>query len=256
LLKQLAITLGAVLAPTVRVMNQALGWSFRRYRPEQGSYYQVLGHSGSHLVADDFAGAQVLDCRQIKPAFIGGNVGDVGNPGGVRCSDVEVLLQEVRSYRQIVPRIGCRPEHPFLPTSQTELASQPLDPVEADCNAVNLGQLFLNFFRAIGAPATVVSRLDRWLEPFVFPFSGRGRPTFGGVIAATGYFQDLTHHGDRVPVQLPQFFHHRVPCCGPFARYAMVNSTGQRNTIYNLCDLKGGAYGTNGTARALRCSEG
>lgn len=159
--KQLSIAFGSILTAPVRVVNQPLWWSLRCYSPEQCSAYQVLRHSGRHVVPNDLARAQNLDCRQIKPAFIGGNVRNVGNPGGVRSGYGEVLCQKIRRYWQIVVRISGRFELPFLSAFQTKLSPQPLESVDADSNAVYLGQFLLDLFRSIRATSAFVSSLDR-----------------------------------------------------------------------------------------------
>ena len=53
--------------------------------PEKRLHHQVLRHPFIKGVADQFTVEQVLDARQVKPAFVSGHVRYVGDPDPVRC---------------------------------------------------------------------------------------------------------------------------------------------------------------------------
>lgn len=72
LLNQLLIIMSTILAPTVRMMNQARGWALVTHRPPQGLRRQLLRHAFAHRVANQFAGKHVLDASDIEPALAGG----------------------------------------------------------------------------------------------------------------------------------------------------------------------------------------
>jgi len=53
-------------------------------------------------------GRQVLDTGQIQPSFFGRTVGDVGPVNGPGIADGELLIQQIRHYRQRVSGVGRR----------------------------------------------------------------------------------------------------------------------------------------------------
>src|SRR3954447_25977935 len=66
-----------------------------------------------HRPADDLAAVQIHDSGQIKPALIGLDVGDVGQPDLVRRGGAEVPLDQVRRDREVVTAVGG--PHPAWP---------------------------------------------------------------------------------------------------------------------------------------------
>ena len=52
-------------------------------------------HPWLHRPAHDLAREQVDDSRQIEPALVRADVGDVGHPDPIRAVNVKVLLQPV-----------------------------------------------------------------------------------------------------------------------------------------------------------------
>jgi len=63
--------------------------------------------------ADDLAAVEVHDRGQIKPALLGLDVGDVGEPDPVRRGGDEVALEQVRGDREVVTAVGsARPSWP------------------------------------------------------------------------------------------------------------------------------------------------
>jgi len=107
--------LAGVLATTIRVMHQP----HCRFPPEprhrQRVRHDVRRHAGFQRPAHHFAVEQVEHDRQIEPAFIRPQIGDVGCPrliwGGWR----EVQIQQVRGYRQVVLRVRRDFVPPFMP---------------------------------------------------------------------------------------------------------------------------------------------
>lgn len=84
LVQQSLVSLGATLAAAARMMDKP---SFRTSgcnRPEECLHGQVLRHPLIKGIADQFAIEQVLDTRQVKPAFVSGHVRYIGHPDTVR----------------------------------------------------------------------------------------------------------------------------------------------------------------------------
>jgi hypothetical protein len=71
LFDQLAIIIGAVLAPSVRVMNQPYSRPLVAYCSPQGLRSQALRHARAHCIANQFAGEDVFDASEVKPALAG-----------------------------------------------------------------------------------------------------------------------------------------------------------------------------------------
>src|SRR6201981_3785591 len=81
-----------------------------------------------HRPADDLAAVEIHDRSQIKPALIGLDVGDVGEPDPVRRGGDEVALEQVRGDREIVTAVGgAHPSWPRHDSPDTVAAHQSLD---------------------------------------------------------------------------------------------------------------------------------
>jgi hypothetical protein len=64
-----------------------------------------------HGPTDDFHAGQIFDGRKVQPAFIGPNVGDIGEPNSVRHRDFKIAVEEVWSDAIGMAAIG-RHRHP------------------------------------------------------------------------------------------------------------------------------------------------
>jgi hypothetical protein len=85
----------AILAAAIRVVNQILGRTSGAYRPEQGLHDQIFGHSLGHSVANKPSVKQLLDARKIEPAFVRGDIGDVGHPSTIGRSNGKLTIQNI-----------------------------------------------------------------------------------------------------------------------------------------------------------------
>ncbi len=63
-------------------------------------------HVVTHRPADDFAGEEIEHGGQIEPPFLGGHVGEVGEPNLIRPLGGEFLVEPVGDDRQIVMAVG------------------------------------------------------------------------------------------------------------------------------------------------------
>ena len=75
--EHLLIFMGAVLAASVRVMNQSARRTLDGHGFKQGLAYQVPGQALAHSVAHDFTVKQILVPGQIQPPFVRRHTGDV-----------------------------------------------------------------------------------------------------------------------------------------------------------------------------------
>src|SRR3954470_4963379 len=82
--------------------------------------------------ADDLAAVEVHDRSQIKPALIGLDVSDVGEPDPVRRGGDEVALEQVRGNREVVTAVGgAHPSWPCHDGPDAVVAHQSLDATAA-----------------------------------------------------------------------------------------------------------------------------
>lgn len=76
--------MGTILAPTIGVVHKSFLWASGCNRPEECLHDQFLRHPLMSGVADQFAIEQVFNARQVKPAFVSGNLRYIGDPDTVR----------------------------------------------------------------------------------------------------------------------------------------------------------------------------
>lgn len=67
---------------------------------------QIGGHTLGHGPPDNHAREKVDHDRQIQPAFIGPQVGDIAHPFAVRSRSGEVLPEQVGRHRQVMVGVG------------------------------------------------------------------------------------------------------------------------------------------------------
>ncbi len=91
-----------VLAPTVGVMNQPRFGLATGESHFKGVTGQGLCHSFAHGPTNDLPAPEIEGGCQVKPALVGCNVGDVGNPDGIRFRRLEVPSQQIQGDRQVV----------------------------------------------------------------------------------------------------------------------------------------------------------
>src|ERR1700724_3462320 len=114
----------------------------------------------AHRPADNPAAVKVHDGGQIEPALIGLDVGDVGEPDGVRRGSDEVPIQQVRSDRKVVAAVG-RP-HPPWPRHDgpdAVMAHQSLDAAAAYPAALRL-QFDMDARAAVASTGVAMDPLD------------------------------------------------------------------------------------------------
>ena len=98
-LDQSLISLGTILAATIRVNDRAPGEVAAEQCHGQRITDQLLRHTPAHRPTHDGAGIQVHDHRQIQPALVGPDVTDIADPFLIRRLSVEVLLEQIRRDR-------------------------------------------------------------------------------------------------------------------------------------------------------------
>ena len=88
--------LAAVLRALVRMHEHPLLRLTPPQGHEQGIENQLARQGRFHRPADDFARIQIHNHCQVQPALPRADIGDVGNPGAVRCVDAELPIEPIR----------------------------------------------------------------------------------------------------------------------------------------------------------------
>ena len=89
---------------------------------------QVGAQRARGLPADDHAGEHVDDERDVHPAGVGLDVGQVGDPQPVRGRRPELALDEIGGPVEAVVALGGAHAHPATPAAlQAHVGHQPLD---------------------------------------------------------------------------------------------------------------------------------
>lgn len=94
--------MAAILTATIRVKNQTRRGPAAKPRHAQSIRHSVGLHMRPHAPAHHLAAEQVQHRRQVQPALVGGDVGDVAALDLIGRLGREVALQQVRGNRQIV----------------------------------------------------------------------------------------------------------------------------------------------------------
>ncbi|GAC44372.1 predicted hydrolase [Paenibacillus popilliae ATCC 14706] len=79
-LKLLLVIMGGILAAAIGMMQYLTIGLLTAVSLPQRLQHQFLRHSVAHVPADDLAGVQVHDARQVQPAFLRPDVGHVCHP--------------------------------------------------------------------------------------------------------------------------------------------------------------------------------
>src|SRR5580700_2548186 len=151
--------MSTVLAPTVRMMNQAFLRAFVAYSIPQSLRREPLRHALTHCISNQFTGKDVLNTGDVEPSLVGGTIGDVCHPDFIWPRWRERLVQQVVGDRKVVIRIRRGFEFALLLTAQIELTAQPSNAVAAGYKALCL-KLRLHAPCAIGLAALLVHSLD------------------------------------------------------------------------------------------------
>src|SRR4030042_1998481 len=93
LIHHLPVFMGAILTPTIRMVDQAGSRPFRCHGLEQRLAHKVLGDPIAHGISNDLSREEVLMPCQIEPAFFCGDIGNVTKPNFVRPRCLKLLME-------------------------------------------------------------------------------------------------------------------------------------------------------------------
>lgn len=135
---------------------------------EDRSHDEIGLHPCVHRPADHLAGEEVEDNRQVQPAFLCPNIGDVGAPDVVGTGDIEVLLEPMGCHHgqrpaahRATPGIAHLGAYPVL----AHEASDPFRPT----GFVQLPEIIVNLAVPMHPTALEPGLLDQRRKPLVFP---------------------------------------------------------------------------------------
>ena len=106
--EQILIVVTAVLAATIRVVQEAGLGTAPEPRHAQRTDHELFGHTCVHRPAHNHACVQIHHHRQIQPAFAGRDIRDIDRPGLIRRRRLELPVKKVRGHRQIMLRVRRR----------------------------------------------------------------------------------------------------------------------------------------------------
>lgn len=139
----------AILASTIRVMNDF----FRRTAQSDGSsqrpYRQIFLYSVARGPTDDPAGMQIHHDGEIQPAFGSPDVRDVGSPLLVRRVSAEILIQNIRRDRTSMVAVGRLLVSSFLQRFYVVIPHQTRDAMTTAAHAFGL-QFRVHPWRSVG----------------------------------------------------------------------------------------------------------
>ncbi|MDF2464855.1 MAG: hypothetical protein K0Q43_3090, partial [Ramlibacter sp.] len=153
-------------------------------RHAQGIRHCAGLHVRPHAPAHHLAAEQVNDRRQVQPAFIGGDVGDVARPGLVRRRRREVARQQIRRNGQVVFAVGGHNKFPLASGLDAVALHQLSHALLADPNA-SCQQLLPHLRPAVFLLDLGVDGLDVHQQGFVADaLVGSGATGLAGVLAS------------------------------------------------------------------------
>src|ERR1700688_3098693 len=151
-----------------------------------------------HCPADNPAAVQVHDGGQIKPALIGLDVGNVGEPDAIRRGSDEVPIQQVRSDRELVTAVSrAHPPWPRHDGPDAVTAHQSLDAAAAHPAALSL-QLDMDAWAAIASISVAMDPLDVVDELSIGGRAPALRARAPGVITGWRYLEHVAQDPHRV----------------------------------------------------------
>lgn len=196
---------------------------------------QVAAHARFHRPANDLAREQIEHYRQIQPAFIGADVGDVGDPDLVRLADVELALQPVRRWCGWLATIATSTSTVAGLRTQSFRTHQPGDTMPPTA-LTQFAQICMDLSIAINPTTLQPGMLDQTQQTLIV--LGSCRPGLGapGVVATWMYFQHLAETLDRVARR--QLVDERVPQPDSLAKYAAAFFRMSRSSVTRLSSAR------------------
>jgi hypothetical protein len=137
-------------------MDETPGRAFYADRFEERLLHQVRSDPRSQCAADDLSVEEVFAGGAVKPAFIGGYVGQIADPDLIRRRRCKVLFEEVLGNGKRMVRVRRRFELLDLLAPYSYFLPDPPDPADSRFHAM-FGKISLEPFRPKGLAGSFVS---------------------------------------------------------------------------------------------------
>src|ERR1043166_2136219 len=185
--QSVAIIGAGVLNTTIRVEEQLGRWSPMRHRHGQSLQDQARVDALAHGPADDSAAVEIEDGSEVKPAFLGFDVGDVGHPDLVRRTSLGSVREVVGCNGLVVVAVGgANAIARLLPTVESLLLHEPGDAI-ASVPLALFAQFHADARATVGASALCMNGLDLLAQrPLLCGTRPRTAATLVPVVVATG----------------------------------------------------------------------
>ena len=164
--QQFLISLAAVLAAAIGVMQQAFSWTAVLQSHAQGRLGQFAGDHLVHSPADDLAGKQIHHHSEIEPSFSGWNVTDVRHPFLIWALGLEILSQQVRCHRVVMLALGGDFVASLASSTDPILSHQSGHSLFTAYHAL-FTQFGMHSRTTIGFPALLMHLLDPLQQPLI-----------------------------------------------------------------------------------------
>jgi hypothetical protein len=135
---------------------------------------QTRGDALAHGPTDDLAAVEIQDGRQVKPAFLGLDVGDVRHPKLIERGGLGCCRQTIGGDGLIVVAVGrLDAVAAFLASAQTLFPREASDAI-ASMAASFFAQFLLDARSAIGLTAAGMNLVDLMGQGLIFQRAGTG----------------------------------------------------------------------------------
>ena len=202
------------LAATVGMMQQRIGFTPSPDRHYQGIGDKLRGHRRTHGPPDHPSREEIDDRGDIKPAFGGPEVGEVGDPFAVRRCGGERPVEHIRRHSVRRPHASVRRyAPPSGACAQRRVSHQPFNAMEAAGDALH-EHVVPDPPRAVGAIAGEEAGPYSDQQLLVGPRPDTWRPGPPGIEACTRDTERLTHPSRRPnsPVLRDEGERHSASC--------------------------------------------
>ncbi len=138
---------------------------------------------------------EIQDHREIEPAHLRPNVGDITDPALVRPGHFELAVEQIRSHRQSVFGIGRTAELASLLTGNPCRLHQAGDPPASDLLVSTHAKLSVNPRAAVSLSAFLMDLLDLNHQLLIRGLTRRRTTLVERIVATSGHFQNSAKDG-------------------------------------------------------------
>jgi hypothetical protein len=188
------VVVAGILTSAVGMMNQAWWRVASTQRHFQRLDGQPVIQTRLHGPTDDCTGAKVNNSRQVEPAFISGDVGNVRHPLLIEARCREATSQDIGGCGSVMSRLGCRAEYWSSSRTQPFQVHQAGDSVSTAMHLLH--QPSVNPPIAVGLPAFIEDSPDLSQQLLVSQRKTAWRPLSPRVVPRARHAKHRAHYSD------------------------------------------------------------